>query len=104
MAADAAAGDREAELVTVRPVALAGVEIEARPTAQPADGEVLERMADGEDAQRPAVELGALVLGRLGVLELQRPLAGHAEPRAAEIVARRRGPVLGLEPGVDQAR
>ena len=41
VAADPAARDREAELLTVRPVALAGVEIEAgRP--EPPDGEVLE--------------------------------------------------------------
>ena len=50
MAANAPAGDREAELLAVG-LALAGVEIEAGGT-QPADRQVLERMADREDAQR----------------------------------------------------
>ena len=40
--------------------------------------------------------------GVCGELELQRPLAGMAEARAAEIVARRRGRAFGLERGVDQ--
>ena len=88
MAADATARDREAELFAIGAVALAGVEVEARAT-QPGDGQILERMADGEDAQRLAAEVLALVLRRRRELELQRPLAGMAEARAAEIVARR---------------
>ena len=51
MTADAPARDGEAELAAIGPVALAGVEVEARAT-QPGDGQILERMADGEDAQR----------------------------------------------------
>ena len=85
----------------VGPVALAGVEIEPG-RAQPADRQVLQRMADGEDAQGPAAEIGALVLRRRGELELQRPLAGMAEAGAAEIVARRRRGAFGLERGIDQ--
>jgi len=50
MTADASARDREAELATIGPVALAGIELKAR-APQPGDGEILERMADGEDAQ-----------------------------------------------------
>ncbi len=63
MAADAPAGDREAELAAVRPVAAGGVELEPG-GAEPAGGEVLEQVAGGEDAQRLAVEVGAVVLGR----------------------------------------
>ena len=62
MAADAPARDREAELLAIRVVALAGVEIDAR-GAEPADGQILERMADGEDAQRLAGEVGASSFG-----------------------------------------
>ena len=90
MTADAAARDREAELLAIRVIALAGVEIDPG-GAEPADGQVLERMADGEDAQRLAGEVRALVLRRAGELELQGALAGMTEARAAEIVARRAG-------------
>ena len=56
MAADSSARDREPELLTVRPVAFAGVEVEAgRP--QPADGEVLEEVAGGEDPEVDTTEL-----------------------------------------------
>ena len=87
MTADASAGDREAELLAIRIIALAGVEIDAG-GAEPADGQILERMADGEDAQRLAGEVGAIVLRRPGELELQGALAGMADARAAQIVAR----------------
>ena len=53
MAADAPARDREAELAAVGAVALLGVEIDPA-AAQPADGEILELMPDGEDAQHAA--------------------------------------------------
>jgi hypothetical protein len=103
VSADPTARDREAELLTVRPIALAGVKIEAgRP--EPADGEVLKEVAGGEDPQRPAIEVGAFVLWRLGVLELERAIAGRAEAGAAQIIAGRRGSVLGLEARVDQVR
>ena len=62
--------------------------------AQPADGQILERMADGEDAQRLAGEVRALVLRRAGELELQGALASMTDARAAEIVARRARGVL----------
>ena len=84
-------------------IALAGVEVEAG-GPEPADREILEDVTGRKDPQRAAVEVGAFVLGRLGVLELERAIAGHAEPRAAQIFAGRRGPMLGLEAGVDQVR
>ena len=87
MTADAATGDREAELLAIRIIALAGVEIDPG-SPEPEDGQILERMADGEDAQRAAGEVGALVLRRPGELELQGALAGVTDARAAEIVAR----------------
>jgi hypothetical protein len=77
--ADAVARDREAELLTVRPVALAGAEVESgRP--EPADRKVLEGVTGSKDPEGPALELGAFVLGRSSVLELERAIAGHAEP------------------------
>ena len=57
MATHPAAGDGKTELITVRPVALAGVELEPG-TAQPAHGQILEVVADREDSERPAVEPG----------------------------------------------
>jgi hypothetical protein len=69
VAADAPARDREAELLAVRATALAGVDVEAG-AAQPPDRDVLQRVADGEDAQEAAAEPGALVLRRVGELEL----------------------------------
>ena len=75
MTANAPASDGEPELAAIWPVALSRVEVEAR-AAQPGDGQILERMADGEDAQRLAAEVLALVLRRRRELELQGPLAG----------------------------
>jgi hypothetical protein len=103
VAADPAARDRKAELLTVGPVALARVKVEAG-KPQPADGEVLEEVPGSKDPERPAFEFGAFVLRRLGVLELERAIAGHAEAGAAQIIAGRRGSVLGLEARVDQVR
>src|SRR5690606_14445346 len=58
-------------------------------------------MADGEDAQGLAAEVLALVLRRRRELELQCPLAGMAEPRAAEIVAGRPRGLIGGERLID---
>ena len=96
MAADAPAGDREAELFSVRCVTLAGVEIEPC-RAQPADRQLFQHVTDREDAQGLATEVGPLVLRGGGELELQRPLTGVAEPRAAKIGPRRGGSAFGLE-------
>ncbi|MCP5231008.1 MAG: hypothetical protein H6948_02765 [Zoogloeaceae bacterium] len=52
-------------------------------------------MADGEDAQRLAAEVLALVLRRRRELELQGALAGMAEARAAEVVAGRPRRLIG---------
>ena len=97
MTADAPAGDREAELLAVRAVALAGVEIEPG-SPEPADREIFERVPDVENAQRLAGELLAFVLRRARELELQRALAGVSEARAAEIglAADRRGVPLSI--------
>src|SRR5690606_27602753 len=94
----------KAELAAIGAVALAGIDIEARPP-QPGDGEILERMADGEDAKRLAAEVLPIVLRRRGELELQGALTGMAEARAAEIVARRLYRLIGgqrlIDGGVD---
>jgi hypothetical protein len=69
VAADASAGDGEADLASVWPVSLPGIEIETGP--QPAGGEVLLRMADGEDAECAALVAAAVVLRRLRVVEMR---------------------------------
>jgi hypothetical protein len=84
MAPDAPARDGKAELATIGPVALPGVEIKAC-AAQPGDGKILKRMADGKDAQRLAAEVLALVLRRRRELELKGALAGVAKARPAKI-------------------
>ena len=88
MTADATARDGKAELAAIGSIALAGVEVEAGGT-QPDDGEILERMTDGEDAQRLAGESGTVILGCRSEFKLQGALAGVPEARAAEVVARR---------------
>ncbi|MFC3119420.1 hypothetical protein ACFOHS_19160 [Jhaorihella thermophila] len=85
MAANTPTGDRKAELAAV---ALPGGEIEPG-GAQPLDGEILERVANGEDAQGPARELLTLVLWCLGKLELKRALARLPQAGGAEIVTPR---------------
>lgn len=91
MAPDPAASDGEPELRAVRAAAASCMQIEAG-GAQPIGGEVLERMADPEDAQQPTVESRAVVLGRVGELELQGALACVAKTRTAEVAARRVAP------------
>ena len=84
-----ATGDGQPELIAIRPVALAGAEIEPGPT-QPAHRQILEAVPDREDPQRLAIEPGTVVSGRTGELELQRPLTmmSAAEPRALPHPAR----------------
>ena len=72
MAPDATARDGEAELAAI---ALLGDQIDPG-RAQPADRQILELVADGEDPQRLAAEIGTLILWRTGKLELQRAFAG----------------------------
>ena len=100
MAPDAPARDRKAELAAIGPVALARVEVEAR-AVQPGDGQILERVADGEDAECLAAEVLALVLRRRRELELEGTLAGMAEARAAEIVPGRPRGLIGGERLID---
>ena len=61
-------------------------------------------MPGREDPEGPTLEPGAFVLGRLGIFELERAIAGYAESRAAQVGAGRRGPVFSLETGIDQVR
>jgi len=79
MAPNAAARDGKAKLLAIRPVALSGVEVEpCRP--QPADGQILELVANLEDPQRLAAEIRAFILGRAREFELQGPLASMTQP------------------------
>jgi hypothetical protein len=55
-----------------------------------------------EDAQHPARGITPVVDGSLGVLELQRTLAGHAETRGPEVLAFGLAGASLLHPGVDQ--
>ena len=100
MTPNAAARDREAELLAVRPIALAGVEVDPG-RAQPADGQIFELVADLEDPQRLAAEIRAFVLGRAREFELQGTLAGMAQPGCAKIGAGRRGLALSDQRGID---
>jgi hypothetical protein len=59
-------------------------------------------MATLEDAQHPPRGVAPVVDGRLGVLELQRALAGHAQTRGAEVLALGLAGAGLLHPGVDQ--
>ena len=59
-------------------------------------------MATLEDAQHPARGVPPVVDGGLGVLELQRALAGHPEARGPEVLALRLAGAGLLQPGVDQ--
>ena len=79
MAADTAAGDGEAELLAIVPTTLAGVELEPG-ASKPGDGQVLQSVADREDAEQPTVEVGAGIFRGVGEFELQGPLAGVTEP------------------------
>ena len=54
-------------------------------------------MADGKDAEQPAVKAGTFILGRLQVFELQRALTGMAKARATQIAARSLGSVVLLQ-------
>jgi hypothetical protein len=90
--AEASAGDAEAELPAVT---APRAEIEPG-RLQPANGQVLELVSGVEDAKQPAVESFAVVDWR------ERHFVGEpagtrvADPAAAEIVARRLRPMLGL--------
>src|SRR5690606_13874815 len=75
-------------------------ELEAR-APQPGDGQILELMADRKDPQRATAKAGARILRRLHELKLQRAFARMPQPRAAEVVARRRYRMVSLEYGVD---
>ena len=100
MTADAAASDREAELLAVRTAALAGVEIEPG-SPEPADREIFESVSDLEDPQRLAGEILAFILRRTRELELEGALARSSEAGAAEVIARWPGGVRGRQGCVD---
>ncbi|WP_223252092.1 hypothetical protein [Paracoccus mutanolyticus] len=63
-------------------MALAGVEVEPG-RAQPADGQILEMVADLEDPQRLTAEIRALILGRAREFELQGGSQSMALPGCA---------------------
>ena len=65
MAADAPTRHGEAELLPIRIITLACIEVDAG-GAQPVNGEVLKYVTDGEDAQRATRKVGAFVLRRAG--------------------------------------
>jgi hypothetical protein len=98
MAADATARGLEAELAAV---ARLGAQIEPG-QPQPADGEILEDMAGGEDAQAPPLELLAGIGRRVGHLVDEAARAGLADPAGAEIVAGPLASALGHEGVVEQ--
>ena len=85
MATDAPICDCKAKLTAIGAIAFAGVEIKPSLT-QPCDSEILEGMANGEDAQRLSRELLPLVLGRMGEFKLQSAFAGVAQTRTTQIV------------------
>ena len=57
-----------------------------------------------EDAQQPSLRIASVVDGSLGVLELQRTLAGHAKTRSPEVLACGLTFAGLLHPGIDQRR
>ena len=61
-------------------------------------------MAGIEDPQQSTTEAHALVDRGVCDLVRQAPRTGLADPAAAEVVARRLGPVLSLERCIDHAR
>jgi hypothetical protein len=79
VAANAPAGDREAELLAGT---VAGAHIEAG-AAQPADAKVFKLMTDVEGAHRPAFEVPAVVFWRLSDLVDQLARARLGEQLAA---------------------
>ncbi len=80
MAADATAGDREAELLAMLATAAAGVEIEAG-TPKPGDGDVLQRVADPEDAQQPSVEVVVAAFSRWSIATYANRFDGYSGER-----------------------
>lgn len=98
VALQAAVSDRETELLTV---GLAGAQVKAC-IPQPRDHAVLHDMATLEDAQHPARDITPVIDRSLGIFELQRTLAGHAETRGPEVLAFGLAGASLLHPGVDQ--
>src|SRR5690606_20773500 len=98
MAAKAATGDREAELLSIRTDI---TEIETS-NAQPANGQGFEAVARLEDPERPPIETFPLVDGRVGDLVDQPPRAWLADPAAAEVIAWRLVTLSIDQGGIDQ--
>ena len=96
--AQASAGDAEAELPAVT---IPGAEIEPG-RLQPANGQVLELVTGIEDAEQSAAKFLAVVHRRECDLVGEPAGARLADPAAAEVVARRLRPVLGLQRCIDQ--
>ena len=91
---------REAEGLAV---AIARAQVKPR-APQPSDHALLDHMAALEHAQHAAVRLAPMIDRRLGVLELQRTLAGDPQARGAQVGAAGLRRARLLHPGVDQRR
>ena len=83
-------------------IALARKQLKAR-AAQPGHRQIFQHMADGKDAEQPAVKAGTFILGRLEVFELQRTLTGMAKARATQIAAWCLGGVVLLKRGINRS-
>src|SRR5690606_9328597 len=99
MTADAATGDREAELLSIRTDI---TQIETG-NAQPANGQGFEAVARLEDAKRPAIEAFPFVDGRVGDFVDELPRTWLPDPAAAEVVAWRLLTLAIDQGGIDQA-
>ena len=98
MPLQATVSHREAKLLAIR---FASAQVETC-VPQPDDHAVLHHMAALKDAQQPPRDVASVVDGGLGVLELQRALAGHAETRGTEVLALGLAGTGILHPGIDQ--
>lgn len=86
MASDAPTSDREPKLLTIRLIALGGVELEAS-LAQPINGQVFKDMTGSKNTQGLPIKIPTIVLRGLGVFELQSPFTGNAKTGTSEILA-----------------
>ena len=100
VALQATVGRREAKLLAV---CLAGAQVETC-VPQPRHHAVLHDVTALEDAQQPSLRIASVVDGSLGVLELQRTLAGHAKTRSPEVLACGLTFAGLLHTGIDQRR
>ena len=65
------------------------------------DGKVFERMANAEDAERPARKVSAVIFWGASKFKLQGAFAGVANAGAAQIFTHNTGRILGNQRRVD---